>query len=111
MCDPSERLDAVLGSHMPSVEEALGPFRAATESLPLVASVHNLYGGFRELAKSRFMIPHAMWLNAFELAAISKWVYLNGHSRSPNQVDLASVLNLYKSLWRITEEETEDPYD
>jgi hypothetical protein len=33
---------------MNPVEDALERFRSITETLPFVASVHNLYGGFRE---------------------------------------------------------------
>ncbi len=96
---------------MPPVEHALEHFRSITETLPFAASIHDLYVGFRELVNSRFLIRYAMWLNAFELAAISKWVYLNGHSRAPNPVDWAVVLNLYKILWKVTEEETAYPDD
>ena len=96
---------------MTPVEEALERFRTITDTLPFAASIHNLYGGFRELANSRFLIRNAMWLNAFELAAISKWVYLNGHSRAPNSVDWSGVLSLYKTLWKVTEEETAYPDD
>ena len=88
---------------MTDIEQALENLRMQTESLPFAASVAHLYGGFRELAKSRFLIRNAIWLNAFEIAAIAKWVYLTGHGRSPNRVDWPSILNAYKILWRATE--------
>lgn len=80
-----------------------------TELLPFAQSVRDLHGGFRMLADSRFLIRQAPWLNAFELAAISKWVYLNGNSRTLSQIAWASVLNAYKELWKVTEEATDYP--
>jgi hypothetical protein len=96
---------------MTAVEDALEQLRTLTESLPFGASIHDLYGGFRELANSRFVIRRAMWLNPFELAAISKWVYLNAHSRAPKRVDWAAILNSYKYLWKATEEQANYPDD
>ena len=52
-----------------------------------------------------------MWLNPFELAAISKWVYLHGHSRTSQTIDWPAVLNSYKLLWKVTEDSTAYPDD
>jgi hypothetical protein len=96
---------------MKTVDNALDHFLRQTDLLPFAQSVLDLYGGFRELANSRFLIRGATWLNAFELAAISKWVYLCGHGGAAHRVDWPSVLNAYKELWRVTEEATDYPDD
>jgi hypothetical protein len=94
---------------MPTVDDALQRVQTLTDSLPLAQSLRDLYGGFRELAASRFAIPGATWLNTFELAAIAKWVYLSGHGRAAQPFDWAEVLNSYKFLWKATEEATHYP--
>jgi hypothetical protein len=84
-------------------QRALDDFLAVVEQLQFAESVKFLHKRFGELANSGFLDPRQPWLNAFELGAIAKWVYLSGHGRASVPVDWPSVLNAYKTLWRKTE--------
>ena len=96
---------------MTDIEKALAELMAATERLPFSQAIHDLHGAFRELANSGYLIPRASWLNAFELAAIAKWVYLHGHRGRANPIDWPFALNRYKDLWRATEASASYPDD
>ena len=74
-------------------------------------AVRHLSEAFRLLADSRYLIRSAQWLNTFEVAAIAKWVYLDGHGRKPQAINWPDVLNAYKFLWRETEDATDYPDD
>jgi hypothetical protein len=94
-----------------SLDASLARFRTLTESLPLGPSMSDFFSSFRELAQADFNIPGARWLNAFELGAIAKWVYLCGHNRRNATGDGPTILNSYKDVWRATEEVTAYPND
>lgn len=59
-----------------SLDVALARFMTLTESLPFVPCMSDFFSSFRELAKADFNIRGARWLNAFELGAIAKWVWV-----------------------------------
>jgi len=92
-----------------SLDAALARFMTLTESLPFVPCMSDFFSSFRELAKADFNIRGARWLNAFELGAIAKWVYLCGHTRRNSTGDGPTILNSYKDVWRATEEATAYP--
>lgn len=92
-----------------SLDAALTLFMTLTESLPFGPCMSDFFNSFRELVKADFDIRGARWLNAFELGAIAKWVYLRGHSRRNATGDGPTVLNSYKEVWRATEEATAYP--
>jgi hypothetical protein len=94
-----------------SLDAALARFHTLTESLPLGPSMSDFFSSFRELVRANFNISGSRWLNAFELGAIAKWVYLRGHSRRNTTGDGPSILNSYKEVWRSTEEATVYPDD
>jgi len=92
-----------------SLDAALMRFQALTESLPFGPCMNDFFISFRELVKADFKIRGARWLNAFELGAIAKWVYLRGHARRDATGDGPTILNFYKEVWRATEEATAYP--
>lgn len=92
-----------------SLDAALVRFMTLTESLPFVPCMNDFFSSFRELAKANFNMSGARWLNAFELGAIAKWVYLRGHFRRNAIGDGPTVLNSYKDVWKATEEATAYP--
>lgn len=109
--DNSTQRIADVRSIKESLDAALARFMTLTESLPLGPSMSDFFSSFRELAKANFNIPGARWLNAFELGAIAKWVYLSSHSRQNASGDGPTILNSYKDVWRATEEATPYPDD
>jgi hypothetical protein len=96
---------------MTEVEKAYSDLIGKTEQIPFADGIGFLYAGFRALTESNFSVPGKSFLNAFEIAAIAKWVYLNAHSRKPHPIDWASVLNAYKLLWKEAENQTDYPDD
>jgi hypothetical protein len=94
---------------MNDIENAYSDLIARIEQIPFADGAEFLYGAFRTLSKSDFLIPGKHFLSVFEMAAIAKWIYLNAHSRKPRPVDWASVINAYKTLWREVENQTVYP--
>lgn len=96
---------------MNRIETAYAQVRSMTENLPMEPAVRHLSEAFRFLADSRYLIRSAQWLNTFEVAAIAKWVYLDGHGGKPQAINWPDVLNAHKFLWRETENAIHYPDD
>lgn len=96
---------------MDDIDRALYDLHASVELLPFAESMKFLHQGFCKLVGSGYLNPSLPWLNAFELAAIAKWVYLCGHERGGAATECPSVINIYKNLWRVTEAQTVYPSD
>jgi len=94
---------------MNELEAAYADFVARTEQIPFAAGAEFLFGAFRALSKSDFLIPGKHFLSAFEMAAIAKFIYLNAPSNTRNAVDWAPVINAYKTLWREAENRSDYP--
>jgi hypothetical protein len=94
---------------MREVENAFGTVIGLTEQLPFAESVSLIHNELRSLAAKNFLNRKKPWLNAFELAAIAKLVYLNASDRRSTQVDLGEVLNAYKRFWAEVDSKTVYP--
>jgi hypothetical protein len=80
-----------------------------TEKLSFAKSITRLHDEFRSLAERDFLDPKKPWANAFELAALAKFIFLHGSIRRSEEPDMAGALNAVKDLWREADLDTHYP--
>lgn len=93
---------------MTEMQKARDNLLTKIEQIPFADGILALYNELQNLSLSNYLIiKDKPWLSAFELASIAKFVYIHGHSRKRcNEVDWPSILNAYKDLWRISDNQT-----
>src|ERR1700733_9417066 len=96
---------------MTDVKRSLDDLIRQIENLPFSASIESLHTAFVQLVDYNFSVPGKPWLQAFELAAIAKFVYLHAGSRGRIPINWIPVLNGFKFLWKASEEDYPYPDD
>jgi hypothetical protein len=85
-------------------------FIKALRRIPCPSAFVAIRQAFAELTGSGFLVRNKPWLNAAELAALSKFLVLYGdHNSRASVFDLAKPMNRYKRFWKYAE--AESPYN
>ena len=95
--------------HKGEVETAFEHFQREIQFLPFPESFVLIHQFFQELTANDFLIPQKQWLHAAEIAALAKFIILDGTTLEIPRYDLAPPLNSYKVLWKAAEQATAGP--